>query len=74
MPDRRRRNCHCCGKHESEVGAISWQGNCITCAVALEEENNWGVALEAGPGAWRRLRAMEKHVAELRARLEAKAV
>jgi hypothetical protein len=40
----------------------------------LEEENNYGIAGERGPGAWRRLRGMERQVAELRERLQAKAV
>lgn len=56
MPDRRRRNCQTCGKHDSEVGPISWGGNCITCADALLEENIRG------------LHAMEGHVRDRWAR------
>ena len=32
--DRRRTSCQECGRLASEVGAISWSGNCIDCAKA----------------------------------------
>jgi hypothetical protein len=28
MPGHRPAHCKVCGKHESEVGTISWRGNC----------------------------------------------
>lgn len=33
MPSDRRRTCLVCGNHESEVGPISWRGNCEQCGL-----------------------------------------
>jgi len=48
MGDRRRRNCMNCHRHESEVGPISWAGNCMECADLLLRENIIGLATHSG--------------------------
>ena len=48
MPDRRRRNCVICRKHESEVGPISWAGLCMECAEERLRENIVGLATHSG--------------------------
>ena len=35
MPSDRRVRCQVCGRHESEVGAISWRGKCGDCGKRL---------------------------------------
>ncbi len=35
MPDGRRRTCRVCGRHETEVGPISWRGKCGECGPKL---------------------------------------
>lgn len=57
----------CCGKHQSEVGPISWNGNCLGCAEALLAENMLGIAERRGPAFNRQLRGMERYVAKARA-------
>jgi len=69
MPSDRRRRCTCCGRHDSEVGPISWRGNCVACAVALVKENAEGISAGHGPAHWRRIRGYERMVE--RARLDA---
>jgi len=38
----------CCGRHESEVGSISWSGNCLECAISRQAENIVGIAEKRG--------------------------
>lgn len=60
MPDYRRRNCarspRGCGKHESEVGPISWQGLCENCGRTRMNENVDQMEARTGPNftLWRR--------------------
>jgi hypothetical protein len=56
----------CCGKPSEEVGAISWRGNCLACAVALEEENNNGIAEQRGYPFRRHLNGLERYIAKAR--------
>lgn len=58
MPDRRRRNCMCCGKPVEEVGPISWSGNCLACAEELLRENIVGISTKRGYAARRWARGM----------------
>lgn len=60
MPDKRRKNCGCCGSHERDVGPISWQGNCRRCGQLLMVENIVGIATRTGPAHKRRLRGIIK--------------
>jgi len=60
MPDPRRRKCTCCGKRDTEVGPISWRGNCVACAVLLYQEAAVGIATGTGPIHRRRLRGYAK--------------
>ena len=55
----------CCGKHASEVGPISWRGNCIDCAVKLQEENNFSIAANTGYPARRRARGYQRYAESL---------
>lgn len=48
MPDRRRANCQGCGKPSSEVGLISWDGNCLPCGLVALESNIVGMATKTG--------------------------
>jgi len=56
MSSRFRVNCQACGKHESEVGPISWRGKCGTCGPAIAERANDELHNHAGPTFehWRR--------------------
>jgi len=56
MPSDRRRNCRNCGKHESEVGAISWRGKCGACGVAIQHAATDDLHYHRGPTLlkWRR--------------------
>jgi hypothetical protein len=38
MPDARRTTCQICRKHKSEVGDISWRGNCRACGRARADQ------------------------------------
>ena len=58
MPDPRRVRCGCCGKHTSEVGSISWEGNCLPCAKLLLIENVVGITTKSGPAHRRWLRGI----------------
>jgi hypothetical protein len=49
MPDLRRRNCMACGRPDSEVGPISWRGNCRPCGLAAEEQAITQLAEHRGP-------------------------
>jgi hypothetical protein len=60
----------CCGKHESDVGPISWNGNCLTCATALLEENVTGIAEKSGYAFRRQLSGMERYVQKARAAMQ----
>jgi hypothetical protein len=62
MASNTRRNCTCCGKHDSEVGRISWRGNCRTCWDAILEENVVGISTRTGPAHLRRLRGIAKRL------------
>lgn len=64
MPDPRRRRCTCCGKHESEVGPISWRGNCRPCGQVLQAENIIGIHERKGYAHTRRLRGYAKMLAK----------
>ena len=56
MSDARRKRCTCCGGHTSEVGPISWRGNCRACGEKLMVENIVGIAEQRGYAHKRRLR------------------
>jgi len=56
MGDNRRTHCTCCGKPSSEVGIISWRGNCRGCGKAIMNENVDQIAAKSGPAHRRRLR------------------
>ena len=60
----------CCGKHESEVGPISWNGNCLACAEALLAENVTGIATKSGYAFRRQLSGMERYVQKARASMK----
>jgi hypothetical protein len=62
MPNYQRRHCTCCGKHDSEVGPISWLGNCTTCGQELLAENVLGISRKEGPAHMRRLRGIAKRL------------
>jgi hypothetical protein len=64
----------CCGRHKSEVGEISWNGNCLACAEALLVENITGIAEKHGYAFARQLRGMERYVERSRAKLRGEAV
>jgi hypothetical protein len=49
MPDLRRRNCQRCRKPSSEVGPISWRGNCRPCGLEREREAIVQLAEHEGP-------------------------
>lgn len=51
-----RAHCTCCGKHKSEVGVISWGGNCRTCGKALMNENVDQISAGQGYAHIRRLK------------------
>ena len=52
----KRATCKRCGKHYSEVGAISWGGNCETCGQIASLENVNDLRATNGPyfDHWRR--------------------
>jgi hypothetical protein len=52
----------CCGKPHTEVGPISWNGNCLTCALALQEENSLGIAEKRGYAFKRQLKGMQRYI------------
>jgi hypothetical protein len=54
MPDRRRRYCKVCHRHDSEVGVLSWTGQCIDCAETRLIENNVSIHIGQGLGHERR--------------------
>lgn len=62
MPQRTRRTCLTCGKPASEVGLISWRGNCEACGVIRFEENARGISEKRGPAHRRRLLGYAKYV------------
>lgn len=62
MPDKRRQNCMCCGKPASEVGPISWRGNCSECGLILLYENAHGISAKQGPAHRRRLRGLAEYL------------
>lgn len=49
MPDRRRRNCKLCKRHDSEVGPITWAGYCFPCGWIVYEENVHQLRAHSGP-------------------------
>ncbi len=49
MPSKTRRRCKVCGKHDSEVGAISRRGKCSGCGASIFEQNLDGLHYLAGP-------------------------
>jgi len=56
MPSDRRRNCQVCGRHENEVGPISWRGKCGVCGPAVFNAANDDLHYHRGPtfALWRR--------------------
>ena len=56
----------CCGKPASEVGPISWRGNCVRCAEQLVAENIVGIAEKRGYPFRRRLNGMERYIEQAR--------
>ena len=48
--------CRVCGKHQSEVGPISWRGKCGKCGPRLAEQANDDMHYHQGPvfEHWRR--------------------
>ena len=56
MPRLDYKTCKGCGKPSSVVGTLSHTRLCITCAVAREEANNFGISRKSGPAfrTWRR--------------------
>lgn len=56
MPDPRRRSCKICGRHESEVGPISWRGKCGDCGPMLAVQAYDDLHYHRGPvfEHWRR--------------------
>jgi hypothetical protein len=73
MGDRRRANCTCCGKHRDEVGPISWNGNCLPCAEALQRENAEQIAAGTGYAARRRVAGYERYAEKMRAKFSGQA-
>lgn len=66
MPSDRRRFCQVCGKHDSEVGSISWRGKCFVCGHALMWENAVSISRKEGfPHEWR-LRGYERMIERAR--------
>lgn len=51
-----------CGKHSSEVGMISWQGNCRACGEQILVENIVGIATKKGYAYKRQVRGMKRYV------------
>lgn len=49
MPDARRRTCRLCGKHDSEVGPITWGGYCIEHGLQIKHENALQLHAHNGP-------------------------
>lgn len=62
MPDLRRKRCVVCGRHESEVGPLSWTGKCAEDSVKALTENLVGLATKTGPAHRRWLRGMAKYI------------
>lgn len=62
MPDGRRRTCRACGKHEREVGSISWRGKCSSCSYMLQVSNAVALHTKHGPEFVRWRRAMAASV------------
>jgi len=56
MPSDRRVHCRVCGKHEREVGSISWRGKCGPCGKAVYESAVDQIHYHVGPEFhhWRR--------------------
>lgn len=59
MPDPTRKRCRVCGRHESEVGPISWSGKCAEHGVEALTENIVQMHARRGPNfdRWRRAMA-----------------
>lgn len=51
-----------CGKNSSEVGPISWQGNCHACGTSRMVENIQGIATKQGFAYKRQVRGMARYV------------
>lgn len=56
MADNRRRTCRTCGGHHTEVGPISWAGNCESCGMLKLERNVLSLNSRSGEAfkEWRR--------------------
>lgn len=71
MSGKHRARCTCCGGHKSDVGPISWGGNCRKCGLELFVENALGISNKTGPAHRRRLRGYARMIErELRASAE----
>ena len=66
MPNAERTNCQVCGGHYTDVGPITWAGNCVRCADALSKENVLGLASKQGPAYRRWKRGMIAYAESLR--------
>lgn len=51
-----------CGKPDSEVGPISWRGNCEGCGTQILVENIVGIATKQGYAYKRQVRGMKRYV------------
>ena len=51
-----------CGKHDSEVGPITWRGKCATCWPKLERDNAYSLQAHSGPEFQRWRRALASSV------------
>lgn len=50
-----------CGQHQSEVGPISWGGNCRACGQQVMVENIVGIATKQGYAYKRQVRGMMRY-------------
>jgi hypothetical protein len=50
MPDLRRKNCQRCLKPSTEVGPISWRGNCRACGFTAANAMYDDLTSHDGPG------------------------
>lgn len=61
MPDKRRKRCRICNRHESEVGPISWGGLCPDHSLSRLVENMDGIHQRSGPAYERRRYGIAVH-------------
>ena len=51
-----------CGEPATEVGPISWRGNCRACGKQIQAENIVGIATKQGYAYKRQVRGMKRYV------------